>query len=177
MTCKTAEQQALVDVLYSLDADAEEIGWDQPPNLLFLFGDPEGCGCMTAPIERVLDLLDGDPLALLAQIADRMAIMPLPSAFSDGLWAVVWICESYGIVGNTDELDTIMANRTVHDHPDRIEFRMVVAADRDGTSYVLMHERDSVVLEGVAGIGDSAHFGGIVVQHVESIAAALTGRV
>jgi hypothetical protein len=175
MTCKTAEQQALVDVLYSLDAQAEKIGWDQPPNLLFLLGNIEGAGCITAPIERVLDLFDGDPLALLASVAHRMTIMPCPSAFSDALWAVVWICESYGIIGSADELEMIIANRTVHDHPDRIEFRMVVAADRDGTSYVLMHERDSVVLEGVAGIGES-DFGGIVVQHVESIAAALTGR-
>lgn len=157
--------KTILEVLYNLNAQFEKDGWDLPPAFGMLYqrgaldeGPLKGRAVEFMPIdgfERGYNAMNqryGRPWPAIIAAAES-----LRQAYAEGvmepprtLMAVVMINEAWlmyrtGEEANSPEYERIVRERRIHEQPDRVEARMLTAADPQGVRYQLLQERDGIV--------------------------------
>lgn len=136
------------EILRVLDETLEGRGWDVPPSFLVLTINVDDDGELALRVSELPMDADDPPGRLLA-MANRVVDMGADElARLGGADAVAFACEAWALWGGPDddmeEFKRIEEERRVHEHPRRVEVRIVslVAVDSDGLSQ-LMRERES----------------------------------
>jgi hypothetical protein len=157
--------------------------WDEPPCLYTIRLQAAQYRLQPVPIPlaawatgRPPDVLE--EIALAAEIASRI---PGARRHRD-LYGAAFRCEGWGLdmrgldAGQRREAEADSAAHRIHARPDRIEYRLLVAADRTGATYAARQQRgqDEVFTDSFTP-GSALRHDGAVPAALARVTAALTG--
>lgn len=159
MSTPTTPEALARECLWHVDAAMERVGWDQPPLLLAVFA-REGATSGAALVamtslpgwQRALDKGEDmqQVLWIMAQVYRTAPPELKAEAVSSlGFYGLALVSEAWmlrpGPDGRlTDEAIKHSEDHTIHDHPDRVEARLIHLSAVDGTEVMLTHERDGI---------------------------------
>lgn len=166
---------------------AAELGsrtaWDEPPCLYTIRLRAGQCRLQPVPIPRAAWAAGRPPdileyIALAAEIASR-----IPGTRRHGdLYGTAFRTEGWGLdMQNLDaaqrrQAEADSAAHRIHARPDRIEYRLLVAADLTGTTYAARQQRgQDQVLTDIFPPGSALRQDGAVPAALRRMTAALTG--
>lgn len=152
------QAKSVIEMLYNLEAEIALDGWDQPHQLGLVYkrGRARAAGQEVLYLEYVsiptfwraanrAERVHYVLVDLADSLREAMALEEV--AAPENLFAVVIITEAWALLkGKLNEQDEQAAqDRKLHEHPDRVEVRVLNAVDVEGASYFLQHERDGIV--------------------------------
>jgi hypothetical protein len=159
---------AIRELLWQVDGEREQAGWDDPPELAVVYREPvvapgglmaevfmlrpfPGFRRVGAKLFEVYgDVSMPEVLGTLVRFVRTMPREMVEGEFEGGVGLVLvseaWAVERYHEEEITDGRALIAGYTEAppSEHPDRYEIRMVAACMADGTGAMLMHKRDGV---------------------------------
>ena len=150
------------EILWHADAKMEDAGWDQPSQLWLVVyrtikpGEAAVCGLLPLPGWEMVRSSFADIQSQLGFMVDALRNCPpairlkaMPGV--DDLFGVALCCEAYKLDSGRnasqeqlDQMDKVARAHTIHEHPNRVEIRIIYLAPLDGPEAVLTHEKGGI---------------------------------
>lgn len=151
-----------LELTYNVNTDVAGFGWDQPPQLHVLrvrarHGDAAAVGMVvdSTPLPG-FELLVAKAMSqgarmhhVLLHVAEQWHLLQQEPMFRNldmnSVQGLVLISEGWMLVGGSDEeRERAAQERRIHEHPDRVEVRMITVVGPEGLRVMLNQPRDGV---------------------------------
>jgi hypothetical protein len=160
--------------------------WDEPPAVLLVFVLGHA---VTLVRLNVPDSAWGGPggaaagLELVAETVGHLRMRPRADDPHGTLQGVAFLHEGWEVIGSespgyheTRQIESLVVQRRLREHPDAREMRAIVAVDRSGNVYQVKHVRGEIgTTRLLAFPGGDAEPAGVIVEALDYIVYALTG--
>lgn len=115
--------------------------------------------------------------------AQALGVSDVATLLPPGLMALVFVTEAWTLRTPMGDEEAVAAStqaardHTLHEHPDRVEAKVVTAVDINGVAYYLTKARGQAEIEHVVGMtGTDRAIGGDIINAIEYLLLTLQGR-